>query len=476
MGQLTAWSLELTPQGPFVSSPNVPVTLNPAGTVSSTLALNAIPATEVITSGAITLAVEPDFNNPVLAIADLTITLTGPGGQTFTIPTAGNFNTSLSETIQLPAAFIAGLLSGTYTLSITDGTAGDVGKLVSWSIALSPAAFNGNAMDQNSDGVTGEDPETTPFNGLTPGDDYAVPTPQPLPSAPVTFSGSALPPGPYTNSTLPLIVPGPHITQTNVTGTGGATTGTSTNNTVANDQVNSVGCGLRPERPDQLGEQLAGSQHPRAGGPDRLAPDVHLLGRVQDLQRPSTQTGTIPRGAGTSLDSTLTISNTGLTLSSLTVNLNITDPLDSSLTLTLIAPNGTKKLVPLAVNVGGPTGRQLLGHDLQRRSAAQRPDDPDHVGAGDGPVRAHLPACLAARRSGRAGDRRQLATGDPGQPAGELRARPRFPAFVVALDHAADPPGTEHLPDLLADRLEPRRLVHDRPPGPPAQHHRRPTI
>jgi subtilisin-like proprotein convertase family protein len=354
VGQLTNWSLEITPEGPFVTSPNVPVTLNATGTVTSTLAVNAIPASEVITSGAITLAVEPDFNNPALTIADLTITLTGPGGQTFVIPTAGNFNTSLIETIQLPAAFLTKLLSGTYTLSITDGTAGDVGTLTSWSIALSPAAFNGNAMDQNADGVPGQDPETTPFHGLTPGDDYAVPTPQPLPSAPVTFSGSALPPGPYTNSTLPLIVSGPHITLTNVTGTGGSTTGTSTNNLVANDQVGSVGAVFdsNVQISSVNSTQVLSILGP--AGPIASPQTFASTGVSKTFTAPSTQIGTIPRGAGTSLDSTLTISNTGLTLSSLTVNLNITDPLDSSLTLTLISPNGTK--VPLAVNVGGPNG------------------------------------------------------------------------------------------------------------------------
>ena len=146
-------------------------------------------------NGAITLSLTNTSSGvpPLANVENLTITLTGPGAeQTFVIPTTGNNNTSLSETLQLPAAFLAGLLSGTYTLSITDNTGGDAGQLVSWSIALAPKAFNGNAMDQNADATPGQDPETTPYTGLTPGDDYAAPNPQP--TTVVTYSGTALPP------------------------------------------------------------------------------------------------------------------------------------------------------------------------------------------------------------------------------------------------------------------------------------------
>ena len=86
-------------------------------------------------------------------------------------------------------------------------------------------------MDQNADGTADENPLTTPFTGLTPGDVYAVPTPQP--SVPVTFGPnplSILQP-PFNQNTLPLIVPGPQVTSTQVV----ATTGTvGANNLVLN--------------------------------------------------------------------------------------------------------------------------------------------------------------------------------------------------------------------------------------------------
>ena len=47
----------------------------------------------------------------------------------------------------------------------------------------------------------------------------------------------------------------------------------------------------------------------------------------------------------------MNIFNTGLTVSSLSVTLNVTDPNDSSLSITLEAPDGT--MIPLAINVGG---------------------------------------------------------------------------------------------------------------------------
>ena len=73
------------------------------------------------------------------------------------------------------------------------------------------------AADRRPDGPecrrhADQNPLTTPFTGLTPGDVYAVPTPQP--TTPVTFLGAAsiLSP-PFNQNTLPLIVPGPQITE-----------------------------------------------------------------------------------------------------------------------------------------------------------------------------------------------------------------------------------------------------------------------
>ena len=65
-------------------------------------------------------------------------------------------------------------------------------------------------MDQNADGTPDQNAVTTLFTGLTPGDVYAAPTPQP--TVPITFLGAAsiLHP-PFNQNTLPLIVPGPQI-------------------------------------------------------------------------------------------------------------------------------------------------------------------------------------------------------------------------------------------------------------------------
>ena len=72
-------------------------------------------------------------------------------------------------------------------------------------------------MDQNADGTADQNAVTTPFTGLTPGDVYAAPTPQP--TTPITFLGAAsiLNP-PFNQNTLPLIVPGPQVLSTSVPG------------------------------------------------------------------------------------------------------------------------------------------------------------------------------------------------------------------------------------------------------------------
>src|SRR5208282_4670789 len=85
--------------------------------------------------------------------------------------------------------------------------------------------------DQNADGKPDENPLTTPFIGLTPGDVYAVPMPQPM--VPITFGPdplSILQP-PFNQNTVPLIVPGPQILSTSVSG------GSGTDNLVVNGTV-----------------------------------------------------------------------------------------------------------------------------------------------------------------------------------------------------------------------------------------------
>ena len=137
------------------------------------------------------------------------------------------------------------LVNGPYTLTIDNYQPTNSGTLVSWSITVdstvlqipqyetNPQPQTGVAMDQNADGTSDQNPVTTPFTGLTPGDVYVAPTPQP--TTPFTFNAASILSPPFNQNTLPLIVPGPQVMGTSVpdgTGTGNlitdGTTSTST--------------------------------------------------------------------------------------------------------------------------------------------------------------------------------------------------------------------------------------------------------
>jgi subtilisin-like proprotein convertase family protein len=130
-------------------------------------------------------------------------------------------------------------LYGDWKLQIKDTKTGNVGQLVSWSLQITtssgsnePAAL-GNNMDQNGDGLQGEDAGKNGGFVLsgTPGDVYTAPRHDS--SIPTTFDGNPLPvlvngvptnPNPlgsvvqakFVNDSLPLIVPGPHVVNTMV--------------------------------------------------------------------------------------------------------------------------------------------------------------------------------------------------------------------------------------------------------------------
>ena len=77
---------------------------------------------------------------------------------------------------------------------INDSEFNNTGTLTSWSVTVNSelptfGLRSGDPMDQNADGTSDQNALTTPFTGLTPGDVYAVPTPQP--TTPVTFHGAA---------------------------------------------------------------------------------------------------------------------------------------------------------------------------------------------------------------------------------------------------------------------------------------------
>ncbi len=327
--------------------PQVPLPLNGTNTTTSSITLVAHPG-KTIVGGQVGVTLT-DTN-----VADLTLTLIGPTGQTFVLP--GSFGTALSQSFSLPASFAGLPIDGTYRLVIT-GRGGDTGLLTAFSIALTPNGPNGNAMDQNADGAPGQDPESAPFTGATPGDDYAVPTPNPT-SNTTAFGGSSFPGGPYSPTTLPLIVPGPHIIATNVTGTGGSTTGNTADGLVTNDQVNTVAVTfdrnvqITSVQPNQVLNLLGPAgpiSTPQFFASSGTSKSFASTDVGKAIPKATTVRGTTTNG---SVSSVLPIFNTGLNISSLRVQLNITDPNDSSLVIFLLAPDG-KTLIRLASQNGG---------------------------------------------------------------------------------------------------------------------------
>ena len=239
-------------------------------------------------------------------------------------------------------------VNGTYRLTITDNVKNNFGTLVNWSITVNSSApvfvqQNGAPMDQNADGSADENPLTTPFTGLTPGDVYAVPTPQP--SVPVTFGPnplSILVP-PFNQNTLPLIVPGPQILATQVvaaTGTVGA------NNVVLNGTTKALDVTF--DRPMQTGSFTADQVLQIMGPTGSVSGPQYFSNNVVNQGIPKATISTPGM-----LSQTLTVPDYGgtFTVADVTVSLNITDSRDAGLSAILIAPNGTP--VALFSNVGG---------------------------------------------------------------------------------------------------------------------------
>jgi subtilisin-like proprotein convertase family protein len=104
------------------------------------------------------------------------------------------------------STFNLGLPNGTWTLKIQDLAAQDTGTLTNWSITIQTGtevsgSSTGNLMDQNGNAVPGE----------TPRDLYAAPRPL----NPANFFNSSFLP-PFDANTLPIIVPGPHVVSSSV--------------------------------------------------------------------------------------------------------------------------------------------------------------------------------------------------------------------------------------------------------------------
>ena len=276
---------------------------------------------------------------PAPTATDVEIFLVPQGGTPillFSTPTAGDAAGTVipvSANIAIPAGE---LLDQTYTVMVVDNVPGqqvfvfndvnpnDFNFQVQLDVGLTTTIM-GNLLDQNANGIPGEQP----------GDDYSIPDGR---------------------LTLPLIVPGPHVVTTTVVGVNG-TTGTGTDNLVNNDNVKAVDVTF--DRDMQVSSftpaQVLAIQGPtgQINSPQTfvstgIAKNFAFNGSFQLIPKaPAT-------GPNTGLTSSIIIENTGsLLVSDLTVQVNVTDPNDSSLSLALEAPNGV--MVPL-VNAGTAAG------------------------------------------------------------------------------------------------------------------------
>ncbi len=240
-------------------------------------------------------------------------------------------------------------VNGVYTLTIDDFEPNNIGELINWSITINSATSSfgiqtGAAMDQNADGTSDQNPLTTPFTGLTPGDAYVIPTPQPI--MPVTFFGVFSSLGtagifspPFGPNTLPLIVSGPIVASTSVPG-GGA------NNLIIDGTTSTLNVTF--DRPMQV-STFTPDQVLRIMGPTgAISGPQYFSEDSVDQQIPVATSA----GSG-SLSSTLTVPdyNGTFTVQHVTVSVNITDPNAVNLGAVLIAPDGTQ--VPLFAGVAG---------------------------------------------------------------------------------------------------------------------------
>jgi len=251
-------------------------------------------------------------------------------------------------------------VAGTYTLTIDNYVSYNAGTLVSWSITVNSTKptlefLSGAAMDQNADGTSDQNPLTTPFTGLTPGDAYVAPMPQP--TAPITFNASNILNPPFDQNSLPLIYPGPYVVSTSVPG------GTGSDNLIVNGTNSSLTVTF--DRPMQTSTFTAANV-------------LQIMGPVGSISSPqgypsdsTLQPIQAATAAGSSvLNSTLTVPTFDgtFTIKHITVQLNIAFQGDSALSAVLIAPDGTQ--VPLFSSVGG-SGSNFVNTTLD--DAAENP-------------------------------------------------------------------------------------------------------
>jgi len=386
-----------------LGAPNLPTS------VTSTIPVAGIPAGRIVTGALVNLTITYPYTG------DLVLTLIAPDGTRVVLANerpsqfAGNgdsasgfINTTFDDAASTPigsapgapytgsfrpessfANLIGRQPNGNWSLEIDNlfpTNDNSVGNLVNWSLTLktgttSQTSVPGNPMDQSADALAGQ-----------PNDFFAVPTPT---------GGSFA--APFVQTTLPLIVPGPHVVDVSVPG--GVADAPGTRKTlVLNGTVSAVDVTF--DR-DMDASTLTADKVLRVQGPagvingpftvTRLSDRVYRIGLpVQQLSGTYTVTlaSSVRSAAGDALDTNLNAgvdalrgtSSTapvavtfpsanvpvaltgGRTVSSqvtltddflvqgLTLTLDITDANDPDLSAVLIGPDGTT--IPLFSGVG----------------------------------------------------------------------------------------------------------------------------
>lgn len=213
-------------------------------TITSTATVSGANAADVLAHISVTLNINHTFDS------DLVITLVSPGGTRVILSnreggSSHDFsNTTFDDVAGLTAnggrgpisngtgpfigtytsdqalsAFTGGVINGVWTLIVADTAPADVGTLNGWSLTIDggrtsvSVGSSGNPMDQNADGRGGQ-----------ANDFFANPTP-------ITPSTRFV--GPYDQTSLPIIVPGPHLVSSFVPGEPGTPDNLVLNKTVS---------------------------------------------------------------------------------------------------------------------------------------------------------------------------------------------------------------------------------------------------
>jgi subtilisin-like proprotein convertase family protein len=124
--------------------------------------------------------------------------------------------------------------TGNWTLEVTDNGNGEAiqSTLISWSLNITPVTLNtGTAMDQDQNSIPGQPNNTLPgpFGTAASGDLFAVP-------GPIDNTTPALQTK-YDPTTLPLIIPGPHVVATAAPGVAPTSDNLTLNGTVSSIDV-----------------------------------------------------------------------------------------------------------------------------------------------------------------------------------------------------------------------------------------------